>query len=144
MIDQPVYPTEGLFKAADDEVGADVVDLGPGPSFAGVEARGLTPIEMATLGEVLGVAAYDDLADPMFAEERGGQSGECGVFPVLDSIRDALAAATDLDGIAAKWAETDELRSWEPAEVRRVVRDASELARTACDEGRHLWIWWTL
>ena len=140
----PGYPTEGLFKAAEHEVDADLVNSGPGPSFGGVEAKALTPIELATLGELLGLGGYDELADPMFDSARGGDSGECGVFRVLDSIRDGLAAATDLDRLASQWAKTDELRDWEPGDVRDVLDGATALAKAARDEGRHLWIWWTL
>ena len=141
---RPGYPIEGLFVAREAEVDDDVVEFGPGPAFAGVEAKWLSPIELSTLGELLGVGNADALADRMFEQGREASHGECGVWPVLDSIRDRLADADQLSDVAVRWAETDELKSWEPDDVRELLEGASVLARSARAEGRQLWIAWTL
>ncbi len=138
------YPIEGLFAATQAEVDADVVEFGPGPAFAGVEAKWLSPIELSTLGELLGVGNAEALADEMFEHGREASHGECGVWPVLDAIRDRLADADALSDVAARWAETDELKSWEPYDVQELLEGAAVLAGSARAEGRQLWIAWTL
>jgi hypothetical protein len=139
------YPIEGFFSAAEGEIEKDVVENGPGPKFEGVEARMLSPVEVATLGEIVGAGAYDPLLDETTATDRQAGHGECGVFAVPSAIQERLAAA-DVDDVARQWSQTDELSAagWTYEDAREVVADLRTLAAQATSAGKRLWVWWTL
>lgn len=87
-----------------------------------VEAKTLSEVTFATLGEILGVGTYDDLVERA-GHWRDAQSDGAGVLSVPPEIRDALATAADLDASAERWAET---------------------ARDARASDSQLWYWWSL
>jgi hypothetical protein len=111
-----------------------------------VDAKGLTPVSLATLAEILGVGSYDDLFPSIADGGVDAQNGEQGVFPLPDAYRDALASTQDVDEIAAKWAATEELTldRWETSVAAAVLRDATVLARNAREGGEALLFWWSL
>lgn len=86
-----------------------------GAAFDGFAARGYDGIvNMSTLEELLTGVPYDRLEqDPRW----GGEVSEdpapenCGVVSVTDTLRDALAAASEetLETIVSAWAQTEEL-----------------------------------
>jgi hypothetical protein len=62
------------------------------------------------------------------------------------TLREALAAATDLVQVAERWTATDELQlsGWTVDETYEVLRSLARLAADARASGRELWFYWTL
>lgn len=126
-----------------------------GPAWPGFAARGYEPtVLLGTLEELLTGRPFDDVAnDPRWGAAPAPESGEedRGVVTVTDSLRDALAAASDerLAEVAAPWSRTEELRQdgWgdvpvaEHAESLRRLRD---LARRASSAGSRLYCYYDL
>jgi hypothetical protein len=132
-----------FFASKADEIDDAFVEGGPyGRRSPTVEAKTISSVSIATLGEILGAGTYDDLFERI--EGPQAASGEAGIDQVPDEVRNALASADDLDAIADRWAATEEMVDWEPADVREVVRDLSRLARIARDADHHIWFWWSL
>jgi hypothetical protein len=50
-------PREGFFAANDDQIDEALVNEGPGPGFAGVEVKMISPVEVARLGEIVGAGS---------------------------------------------------------------------------------------
>src|SRR5205823_3060067 len=140
------YPIEGFFAATAEEVTDEVVEHGPGPEFAGVESKMMSPVEVANLGEILRAGAYQTLVDTMMDDDREAKHREAGAYRVEDAIRDALVETEELDTVAKAWAATDELvlDHWTEADALVVLNELQELARQARGEGKHLWVWWSL
>ena len=105
-------------------------------------SRAASPVDVGTLGEILGAGSYDELSDWMTSRHRGGADGHTGTFPVPPGIREALVTA-DLEIVAERWGATDELANWPAPGVRERVSDLRELAAQATAEGRDLWVWWS-
>jgi hypothetical protein len=146
-VQHPVgYPIEGFFLATGVEISDQLVENGPGPAFSGVEVKNQTPVEVANLGEILGAGTYDALFESMWATMRGGESEECGLFQVAPEIRDPLATLTDVNGVAARWAATEELQAdgWTDEIADEVVSDLVRLAQQARQENKNIWVWWSL
>ena len=132
-----------LFAARREEIDAAVIAGGAEGRFPLVPNKALTGVETATLGELIGAGGYDELSDAMFDELQNADGDESGVIPVPDAIRDALADTDDLDAVAVRWAQTDEVAAWADY-VPEFLAGARDLARAARVDGRSLWIWWTL
>lgn len=132
-----------FFAARPEEIDDALVEEGPNGRFHTVVAKTVHSVSISTLGEIIGAGTYDLLLDEV-SQGRAAASGEAGIDVVPDSMRDALASAVDLDDVARRWAETDELEGWEPAEAREVVRNLAALAREARETGRQVWFWWSL
>ncbi len=134
-----------FFAAAAEDIGGVLVADGPSGRLQTVEAKGLTEVSLARLGEIIGVGAYEDLVNRI-AEGPQTETGEAGVLTIPTEIRDALAGETDFDASAERWAATEELSldGWRKNDSLEVLRELSELARVAGDDGRELWYWWSL
>ena len=134
-----------FFAAREDEVDETLVAEGPFERFETIEAKTISSVSIATLGEIVGAGTYDELFDHADEEARQSEDGESGIDAVLPELQLALGRAEDLDSVARQWAATDELADWlRPDDVADVVRELSELARRAQEEGRRLWFWWSL
>jgi len=131
----------GEFFAAQPSEIDDLLDEGPS-GRATVEAKTVSSVSIATLGEVLGVGTYDDLFERI--EGPQAESGESGIDRVPEEMRDALASSPDPDSIADRWGATDELAEWQPADVREVVRELARLAQEARQQEAQLWFWWAV
>jgi hypothetical protein len=119
---------------------------GPFGRVETVEAKGLTEVSLATLGEILGVGGYDELVD-LIGDGRKAESGEAGVLPLPAAFRDALARLDSVHTVAERWAATDELTAdqWTVDDDAAVVlRDLCAMAQRAKSDGRDLWYWWSL
>jgi hypothetical protein len=133
-----------FFAARADEIDAGVREEGRWDRFRTVEAKTVSPVSIATLGEIVGVGSFDDLVH-VASEGFEAEGGEAGVFSVPDSIRDALAAPElDSPAIAGRWAATDEMTDWSADDVRAVVEALADLSQQAVQEQRQLWFWWSL
>lgn len=133
-----------FFAARPEDIDHRLVEEGPYERLPTIEAKALSEVTIATLGEILGVGTYDDLVEQA-AEGPQTENREAGILTIPSVVRDALAGVEDLDVVAARWAATDELQGgWPPDELRDVLRELSQLARDACSSGRQLWYWWSL
>jgi len=134
-----------FFSARAEDIDEALVERGAYGRFPMVEAKGLTEVSLATLGEILGVGAYDDLVDQI-AEGPQAESGEAGVVTIPRAFRDAVAGAPDLDSAAERWTATEEMAAdrRRKEDVLDVLRELSELARSAASEERDVWYWWCL
>jgi hypothetical protein len=52
-----------FFAAREEDIDAGLVDEGAQGRYPTVGAKGLTEVQLATLGEILGVGSYDDLVE---------------------------------------------------------------------------------
>jgi hypothetical protein len=134
-----------FFAARPEDIDEALVANGPYGRLTTVEAKGLSEVSLATLGEILGVGTYDDLVNRI-AEGPQAESGEAGVLTIPSNLRDAFSGEADLDAAASLWVATDELSldGWRKEDALDVLRELSELARTATTETRELWYWWSL
>jgi hypothetical protein len=131
-----------FFAAKEDEID-EVLDEGPfGRARPTVEAKTVSSVSIATLGEILGAGSYDDLFERVDGPQAA--SGESGIDRVPDEVRDALASADDLDAVADRWAATDEMDDWQGSDVRDVVRDLAVMAQQARQTDQQIWFWWSL
>jgi hypothetical protein len=133
-----------FFAAREDEIDDAVLEA-PYKRFETVEARGLTEINLATLGQILGLGTYDDLVGGLNATGPTDNE-EVGLYELPRTFRDALAGLADVGSAARRWVATEELRldEWQLEEGERVLREVSALARRALEEQRDLWYWWSL
>ena len=134
-----------FFAARAEDIDEDLVADGPYGRAQSVEAKGLTEVTIATLGDILGAGSYDSLVERA-AEGRQAAGGEAGFLTVPTEIRDALATVDDLKTVADRWVSTEELTldGWQAEEALEVLREVRELAREARAADRELWYWWSL
>jgi hypothetical protein len=133
-----------FFAARPDEI-ESVVEAGPFGRFETVEAKGLTEVSLATLGEIMQLGAYDDLVERIGAGPEA-ESGEAGILPLPTEFRDALASIVDIHAVATKWAATEELEldQWQVSDAAEVLRDVAGLARRAQATSQQVLYWWSL
>ena len=139
-------PDGEFFVAHADEVDDALVEDGPVGRYPAVEANNLTSVELATLGEILGVGSYDQLVVSFEDAGRPSASGEAAVLPVPTEFRDAVAALDDPSTVAAAWAATEELAlsGYRAEDAVAVLRALGDLARQARVDARELWVWLSL
>jgi len=109
-----------------------------------VTAKGLSPVDIAKLGQILGAGSYHDLFELSANAHREAESGEAGVVGVPSSVCDALVAASDLPGIAEQWVATDESRlsRWQTSDALDVLTELSRLVQARAE--KPVWYWWSL
>ena len=135
-----------FFAARPEDIDDVLVEEGPHGRLPAVAAKGLTPVSLAKLSEIIGAGAYDALIGRIAEGHRQAESGEAGLLTIPTELRDGLAGADDLDSVAAQWAATEELSldGWRTQDSLDVLRELRELAREAAVDGRDLWYWWSL
>ena len=135
----------GEFFVASPEEAAEFMERGAPETLDRVEAKGLSEVSLATLGEILEVGPYDELV-ARIGDGPQAESGEAGVFSLPEEMRDALATTGDVDAVAERWAGTEELSldGWEVSDAAEVLRDVATLARRARADGRAVLYWWSL
>jgi hypothetical protein len=80
-----------FFAARAEDIDDGLVEDGPYGRLQLVEAKGLTPVSIATLGEILGAGTYDQLVEPI-SEGPAAESEEAGLLTIPTGFRDALAS----------------------------------------------------
>ena len=133
-----------FFAARESEIDDELLEA-PFERLQTVEAKGLTDINLATPGEILGIGSYEDLVD-QFTATGPADNDDVGLFRLPHDLRDALAGLVDVDEPARRWIATEELQrdEWQFEDGERVLREVSALARRAREEQRELWYWWSL
>jgi hypothetical protein len=134
-----------FFAARPDEIDDELIEEGPHGRLSTVAAKGLTEVSLTTLGEIIGVGAYDDLVEQI-AEGPEAESGEAGILAIPQTFRDCVAGAGDADAAADRWVTTAEMAAdgWTKEEAREIVSDLRDLARQAASDNRDLFYWWSL
>ena len=133
-----------FFAARESEIDDELLDA-PFERLQTVEAKGLTDINFARLGEILGLGTYEDLVDQFTATGRADDD-DVGLYRLPRDFRDALAGLVDIGSAARRWVATEELRmdEWQFEDGESVLREVSALARRAREEHSELWYWWSL
>ena len=133
-----------FFAARESEIDDELLDA-PFERLQTVEAKGLTDINFARLGEILGLGTYEDLVDQFTATGRADDD-DVGLYRLPRDFRDALAGLVDIGGAARRWVATEELRmdEWQFEDGESVLREVSALARRAREDQCELWYWWSL
>ena len=134
-----------FFLCSPDELDHELIGSGSAGRLECVTASGLTPVNIATLGELLGAGTYDEILEQSGAEHYEAESGEAGVWDVPAAVCIALLAREGLEPVAQQWVETEELRldGWQAADSLSVLRQLSRLLGGQ-REGQKLWYWWSL
>ena len=133
-----------FFAAREREIDDELLEA-PYERIETVEAKGLTDINFARLGEILGLGTYDDLVD-QFTATGPADDDDVGLYRLPHDFRDALADLDDVGSAARRWVATEELQldEWQFEDGEHVLREVSTLARRAREDGRDLWYWWSL
>jgi hypothetical protein len=129
------------FAAPSDEAAAAVIMDGPG-RFPVVETKWLDPaVVMGQLEELLTGRPYDEvIEDSRWAEDLAvAHGGELLVLTVTDGLRDGLASAGELAGVAADWARIEELRGIDAGLLEDVLGRLKALAAAAVQNGERLY-----
>ncbi|MFB9236401.1 hypothetical protein ACFFWC_12710 [Plantactinospora siamensis] len=112
-----------------------------------LSTKGIDPV--VQMGTLEGLLTRVD-ADIVFARPRSGRAvavrdeGERLVLTLTDELQQALAEQTPerLDAAAVAWSRTEEF--WgkgDPELLADFLRELSQLARDACDQGHRLYCW---
>ena len=139
------------YSAASDEAAVGVLDAQSGPDpavFDVLSLKGIDPVVVvARLEGLLTDCAYDEArARPRSGQLLSDPEAEAAfVISVSDTLRDALASATDgqLGLVAGPFGAVEEV-GLPSAEALEVLRLLSGLARRAVAENRRLYCWWAL
>jgi hypothetical protein len=133
-----------FFFCAQDEIDEALLANGPDGRHPTVVAKGLSPVEIGTLGNILAAGTYGELFEQSADAHRESESGESGVVGVPSSVCDALSNASELTSAAEAWAATDELRlsRWDVDGALQVLDDLRQLVRASAD--KPVWYWWSL
>jgi len=133
-----------FFCCDQSEIDETLLANGPADRHPVVTAKGLSPVDIAKLGQILGVGSYHDLFEQSADAHREAESGEAGVVGVPSAVCNALAAASDLSGVAEEWAATEELRlsRWQPSDALSVLTELSRLVQSRAE--KPVWYWWSL
>lgn len=134
-----------LFLSTDDGLESLLIESGPEGRVPCVSAKGLTPVSIAALGELLAVAGRDEVLRQCGNQHRESESGESGVWDVPASVVEALRGSENLDSIAEQWVMTEELQrdGWPKTDGLRVLSQLAELLSDQ-EPGQILWYWWSL
>lgn len=126
-----------------------------GPAYEGFHVRGYDPVvTLGTLESLLRGIDYDALEhDPRWGRSTNdaGTSEDRAVLTLTDTLRDALADASDDDlrRVAEPWSRTEELRGegWEDVTVDehvRFLRQLRDLAASAHRQDHRLYCYFEL
>jgi hypothetical protein len=136
----------GTFFEASGSLDAAVISRGPVENSPTSDVKGLTEVSLGTLGEILGVGGADDLADRIGDGGVEADDGEAGVLLLPTDLRDALADLVDRDGVATRWAESEELvaDNWRADDTLEALQRMQTVAQAARDAGNPMYYWWSL
>jgi hypothetical protein len=134
-----------FFLSTSDGLDKELITSGPSGRLACVTAKGLTPVNIASLGAMLGVGSYEEIFVECGAEHHEADSGESGVWDVPAAVCQALPTIDSLEAVAQQWVATEELRldGWRASDGLSVLTELSALVSRQKD-GQVLWYWWSL
>jgi hypothetical protein len=134
-----------FFLSTSDGLDNELITSGPSGRLACVTAKGLTPVNIAWLGAMLGVGSYEEIFAECGAEHHEAESGESGVWDVPAAVCQALVTIDSLEAVAQQWVATEELRldGWRASDGFSVLTELSALVSRQ-KGGQVLWYWWSL
>ena len=134
-----------FFLCSRDDLDQELIGFGPSGRVACVSAKGLTPVNIASLGALLGVGTYNEVFDQCGAEHHEAETGESGVWDVPATVGQALLKSGSLEPVAQQWVATEQLRldGWRASDGLSVLTQLSHLLSRQ-EEGQALWYWWSL
>ncbi len=140
------------FVARNDEDAARAHASLTGPKRAGFETA-----EWKSIDPVVCLAMLDQVVTGRDALEwiksgapdsavAGSGDDEHWVFRVYEHHRAVLEGIGDrqIEDVARRWGARDELKNWDPKDVRAVLTDLVRLARAARNSGQGLYCWVSL
>lgn len=107
------------------------------------EWRYVTPLELSTLWALVHGRRWDVSMVDEFTCILQTDDGERLIHKIPSAMLTDLTALASgsLDTLAARWAETEELRHWSQSDTRELIQDLVKLARRATEIGRNLYLW---
>src|SRR5436305_14622253 len=116
-----------FFAAWESEIDDELLEA-PYERLETVEAKGLSEINLARLGEILDLGTYDDLLG-QFDATGPTDNHDVGLYELPRTFRDVLAGLADVGTAARRWVATEELRmdEWQLEDGERVLRERSAL-----------------
>jgi hypothetical protein len=134
-----------FFLCRRDRLDGELLASGPQERVRCVSAKGMTPVNIASLGQILDAGTYDDILESCGDEHYEADSGESGVWDVPAAVCNALLASNDVEAVSEKWVATEELQldGWRASDGLSVLKQLAEVLRQQ-DEGKVLWYWWSL
>jgi len=135
-----------FFQCPSDGLDQELIGSGPSGRVAFVSAPGMTPVNIARLGELLGLGTYVEILAQCGVEHHEAAGGESGVWSVPAELCRALATWESLEPVAHRWVATEELQldGWRAGDGVSVLAQLSELLRREEAAGTVLWYWWSL
>ena len=134
-----------FFLSTDDLLEPPLIESGPHGRVPCVGANGLTPVSIASLGQLLGAATYEDVLRVCGDRHHESESGESGVWDVPSAVAQSLRARENLGPVAQQWVATEELQrdGWQALDALAVLNQLAELLSQQ-EQGQSLWYWWSL
>jgi hypothetical protein len=118
-----------FFLCNRDHLDGELLEFGPGNRAPSVGAKGLTPVNIASLGALIGAGSYDANFDQCGKEHYEADRGDSGVWDVPTAVCEALAASGNLETVAERSVATEELRldGWRLSDGLGVLKPLCEL-----------------
>jgi hypothetical protein len=134
-----------FFLCRGDGLDRELIGSGPSGRRPCVTAKGLTPMNIAALGELLGDGTYEEVFEQSGADHHEAESGESGVWDIPAGVCRALLANESLEQVAQLWVATEELQldGWRASDGVAVLTQLTELLGRQ-EDGQQLWYWWSL
>ena len=140
-----------LVIAGIDEAASIAASDCPTRSWKGIVWRTIDPVKLGTLWGILSGAAEEQVTG-LISQIRlvhGNKKDGPWVHHVPEKLRDLLADLAGQDEseilvVSSRWAATDELQGWDPANVEALLRDVADTADTARLQKKQLLLWITL
>jgi hypothetical protein len=106
------------------------------------ELKNIDPVTLSTLQEILGVNHYADALSELFRLQFVTPGADDQMYELPPAFVVALANISDLEAIAPRWLETDELREWWSFnDAKGVLEVLRTLARHATASNRRVICW---
>ena len=122
-----------------------------GPTLPAVQSKGILDTQVGTLDQFVTGTPYETLEASGAIGKIVRDAGEDGpwVFPIRTELRDGLANLdpTRIPAIARSWGEDEEIAAADEEEfeaLEALIADLVDLARTARESGRDLYLWASL
>jgi hypothetical protein len=135
-----------VFVADGAEAEAVVLQGGPMGKLPTFQAKGLDPVKLGTLEEIMTGTSFEAILEGLVGEHFEDEGGESGVFDVRPELVAAVASLTDdvVPTTAERWAQTEEWLGADAADLEPLIHGISTLAREAGRTDKRLWVWWSL
>lgn len=122
-----------------------------GPTLPAVQSKGILNTQLGMLDQFVTGTPHDELVEAGAIDAIARDNGEDGpwVFPVRTELRDGLAGLPErrIAEVARQWGEDEEIGATDEEDfvaLEDLIGDLTELARTAVETQRDLYLWASL